>query len=48
MLITGFFPFRKGNTKNLGITAIGRLLCHWSAGVNIFSATYDYAEQLRA
>ncbi len=29
------FPLRKGNQKNLGITAMGRSFCHRSASVNI-------------
>ncbi len=33
-------PFGKGNRKNLGITAIGRLFCHRSGLCKIFSSTY--------
>jgi len=34
------FPFGKENQKNLGVTAIGRLFCHWSGPCKIFSSTY--------
>ncbi|OZQ72173.1 hypothetical protein CA599_06905, partial [Paenibacillus taichungensis] len=55
--IPGVYPLKKGNPKNLGITAIRRLFCHWSGKCtySLVQFLYDFeplilllSRQLRA